>query len=124
MRIRISIKDYDSLRTEIRRRSHRGEWNTWETIEVGTKTKVERLVHVPKDDDQYKDIQLKLVNPTADDIKANILYLDIIPIVVVGSKLTESQRKEKKAIVLGRFSEILNRYFPKIMGYRVILKEK
>lgn len=123
MRIRIPIKDYDGLRTEIRRRARKGEWSTWETVEVGAK-KVERLIHVPKDDDQYGDIQLRLVNPADDDVKANKLYLDIVPIVAVGSKLKESERKEKKAVVLGRFSEILNRYFPKINGYRVILKEK
>lgn len=49
MRIRIPIKDYDGLRTEIRRRARKGEWSTWETVEVGAK-KVERLIHVPKDD--------------------------------------------------------------------------
>ena len=123
MRIRIFTKECNELREEIRERAHKGEWSTWETIDVGSKN-LKRLIHVPSDDDQYRDIQLRLLNPSDEDIKAGVLYLDILPSVAAGSKLTLKQRREKKAIVLGRFCEILNRYFPNLNGYRVILKEK
>ena len=124
MKIQIPTTNYVTLRKQIRDYAESDDWQTWSVIWVKVKDggKVRRLVHTPKGDDQYKDVQLKLCDPIEADRRQGKLYLDIIPVKAKDSELTEEQLHEKSAIVLGRMSEMLNRYFPLLKGYKVILK--
>lgn len=125
MKIRIPIEDYNAAIDILRRRAAKHEWDTWDTVDVKLKNgkTVKRLIHVPNGDDQYKVVQVKLCTPSKEDQKKGLKYLDLVPFIK-DSSLTDKQKRDKKGIVLGRFCEILNRYFPKLSGYRVILKEK
>lgn len=124
MKIQIPTTNYVALRKQIRDYAESDDWQAWSVIWVKMKYggKVRRLVHTPKGDDQYKDVQLKLCDPIEADRKQGKLYLDIMPVKAKDSELTEDQLHEKSAIVLGRLSEMLNRYFPLLKGYKVILK--
>lgn len=122
MIIKVFCKDYDALRKEIRKRASNHEWSTWDTVEVTTSdgTKVKRLIHTPPNDDQYKVVQIKLYNPPEKDKKKNPTYLQLIP-EVTDKELTKEQAEEKVGMVMGRFCEILNRYFPALKEYHVLL---
>ena len=122
MMIKVFCKDYDALRKEIRKRASNHEWSTWDTVEVTTSdgTKVKRLIHTPPNDDQYKVVQIKLYNPPEKDKKKNPTYLQLIP-EVTDKELTKEQAEEKVGMVMGRFCEILNRYFPTLKEYHVLL---
>lgn len=124
MKIQIPTTNYVALRKQIRDYAESDDWQTWSVIWVKMKDggKVRRLVHTPKGDDQYREVQLKLCDPIEADRKQGKLYLDIMPVKAKDSELTEEQLHEKSAIVLGRLSEMLNRYFPLLKGYKVILK--
>lgn len=124
MKIQIPTTNYVALRKQIRDYAESEDWQTWSVIWVKTKdgVKVRRLIHTPKGDDQYMDVQLMLCDPIEADRKQGKLYLDIKPVKSKDSELTEEQMHEKSAIVLGRLSEMLNRYFPLLKGYKVILK--
>lgn len=124
MRLRIYYDDYMSLMKEIRDRVEMGEWQTWtvDTINVQGK-KIRRLVHSPKGDDQYRSIQIRLCVPSRDDIKNNEKYLDMIPASKNDVELSNDEFFHKSAVVLGRWCEILNCYFPKISEYHVYLKD-
>ena len=124
MKIRIPTTNFDSLRKQIRDKAENEEWPTWSVVKVKQKdgTSVRRLVHTPSGDDQYKDIQLRFCNPSDEELKEGKFFLDIIPAKASNSKLSDEDLFNKSAIVLGRFSEILNRYFSSLKGYNVILK--
>lgn len=124
MKIQIPTTNYVALRKQIRDFAESNDWQTWSIVWVKTKDggKVRRLVHTPKGDDQYKEIQLMLCDPIDADKKLGKLYLDIKPISAKDCELTEEQVHEKSAVVLGRLCEMLNRYFPLLKGYNVILK--
>lgn len=124
MKIRIKTKLYNKWRDDIRNRTENGEWETWAVVKVKSlknpKVTIRRLIHVPGDDHQYEDIQLMLCTPSNDKQVEN--YLDIVPKLRNGVKMDKEELHAKSAIVLGRFCEILNRYFPSLKGYSVILK--
>lgn len=124
MKIRIKTKLYNKWRDDIRNRAENGEWETWAVVKVKSlknpKATIRRLIHVPGDDHQYEDIQLMLCTPSNDKQVEN--YLDIVPKLRNGVKMDKEELHAKSAIVLGRFCEILNRYFPSLKGYSVILK--
>lgn len=124
MKIRIKTKHYNKWRDDIRDRAENGEWETWTIVEVESlknpEAKIRRLIHVPGDDRQYEDIQLMLCTPSNDKQVEN--YLDIVPKLRKGAEMDEEEFHAKSAIVLGRFCEILNRYFPSLKSYSVILK--
>ena len=124
MKIRIKTKLYTKWRDDIRNRAENGEWETWTIVKVKSlknpKATIRRLIHVPGDDHQYEDIQLMLCTPSND--KQGEYYLDIVPKLRNGVKMDKEEFHAKSAIVLGRFCEILNRYFPSLKGYSVILK--
>ena len=126
MKIRIKTQRYDKWRDEIRNRAKNGEWETWDVVKVKSRNNPDvfyrRLIHVPGDDHQYEDIQLMLCTPTKDEAKMGIGYLDIVPHLRRGVKMEDDELHAKSAIVLGRFCEILNRYFPNLKSYSVILK--
>lgn len=107
---------------EIRKRVEDGEFETWSIVNVSIRDSVfRRIVHTPGRDRQYEDIQLKLCNPSDEDYARGLRYLTIVPAKKVGSSLTNEEFRDKSAVVLGRFCEILNRYFSKINEYHVIL---
>lgn len=124
MKIRIKTQLYEKWRDEIRNRAGNGEWETWTVVKVKSlknpKATIRRLIHVPGDDHQYEDIQLMLCTPSND--KQGEYYLDIVPKLRNGVKMDKEEFHAKSAIVLGRFCEVLNRYFPSLKGYSVILK--
>jgi len=126
MKIRIKTQRYDKWRDEIRNRAENEEWETWDVVKVKSRNNPDvfyrRLIHVPGDDHQYEDIQLMLCTPTKDEAKMGIGYLDIVPHLRRGVKMEDDELHAKSAIVLGRFCEILNRYFPNLKSYSVILK--
>lgn len=126
MKIRIKTQRYDKWRDEIRNRAEDEEWETWDVVKVKSRNNPDvfyrRLIHVPGDDYQYEDIQLMLCTPTKDEAKMGIGYLDIVPHLRRGVKMEDDELHAKSAIVLGRFCEILNRYFPNLKSYSVILK--
>ena len=126
MKIRIKTQRYDKWRDEIRNRAENEEWETWDVVKVKSRNNPDvfyrRLIHVPGDDHQYEDIQLMLCTPTKDEAKMGIGYLDIVPHLRRGVKMEDDELHAKIAIVLGRFCEILNRYFPNLKSYSVILK--
>ncbi len=124
MKIQIPTTNYVNLRQQIRNLAESDDWQTWSVVWIKTKDGGEfrRLVHTPKDDNQYVDIQLMLCSPTETDRRSGKLYLEIRPVRANDSELTDEQVHEKSAIVLGRFCEMLNRYFPLLKGYHVILK--
>jgi|GEM_PF-6233279 len=126
MKIRIKTQRYDKWRDEIRNRAENEEWETWDVVKVKSQNNPDvfyrRLIHVPGDDHQYEDIQLMLCTPTKDEAKMGIGYLDIVPHLRRGVKMEDDELHAKSAIVLGRFCEILNRYFPNLKSYSVILK--
>lgn len=80
-----------------------------------------RIVHTPGRDKQYVDVQLKLCNPSDEDYARGLRYMTIVSAKKAGSSLTNEEFRDKSAVVLGRFCEILNRYFSKINEYHVIL---
>ena len=124
MKIRINCEDYSKAISSIRNRAAKGEWSTWDTVDVKNKNGTfKRLIHVPDNDDQYKVVQIKLCGPSEEDKKKGLKYIDLIP-GIKNTTMTIKQKKEKKGVVLGRFCEILNRYFPTLTEYKVILKEK
>lgn len=125
MKIRIKTQRYEKWRKDIRSRAESGEWETWRVAKVKSqkdpKVFLVRPIHVPGDDHQYEDIQLMLCTPTKEEAKLGIGYLDIVPTLRKGVKMGEDELHAKEAIVLGRFCEILNRYFPLLKRYSVIL---
>lgn len=126
MKIRIKTQRYVRWRKDIINRADNGEWETWrvEMVESVKKpnTFFKRLVHVPGGDYQYEDIQLKLCTPTKEEAILGIGYLDIVPTLRRGVNMEEEELHAKMAVVLGRFCEILNRYFPHLKSYSVVLK--
>lgn len=126
MKIRIKTRRYDKWRDEIRNRAEDGEWETWCVVKVKSvinpKVTYRRLIHVAGNDHQYEDIQLMLCTPKKDEAKLGIGYLDIVPTLRRGVKMEKEELHAKKAVVLGRFCEILNRYFPTLKRYSVVLK--
>lgn len=125
MKIRIKTQRYEKWRKDIRSRAEMGEWETWSVAKVKSLKDPQvffvRPIHVPGDDHQYEDIQLMLCTPTKEEKKQGIGYLDIVPTLRRGVKMEEDELHAKKAVVLGRFCEILNRYFPGLKSYSVIL---
>ena len=126
MKIRIKTQRYDKWRNDIRNRAEAEEWETWRVAKVKSvlnpKVFFRRLVHIPGGDRQYEDIQLMLCTPTKEEAKQGEGYLDIVPKLRRGAKMENDELYAKSAIVLGRFCEILNRYFPSLKSYSVILK--
>lgn len=126
MKIRIKTQRYDAWRSDIRDRAEAGEWETWSVVKVKSRNNPDvsyrRLIHVPGDDHQYEDIQLMLCTPTKEETKMGVGYLDIVPHLRRGVQMEDDELHAKSAIVLGRFCEILNRYFPNLKSYSVILK--
>ena len=126
MKIRIKTQRYDKWREDIRNRAEEGEWETWSVVKIKSiynpKVTYRRLIHVPGDDHQYEDIQLMLNTPTKDEAKQGEGYLDIIPKLRRGANMEDDELHAKSAVVLGRFCEVLNRYFPSLRSYTVILK--
>lgn len=125
MKIRIRTQYYEKMRKDIRNRAENGEWETWKVVRISlpqdSKISFRRLVHVPSNDHQYEGIQLLLCTPTKEEIKQGIGYLDIVP-KCIDVKLSDDEIFTKSAIVLGRFCEVLNRYFLNLKSYKVILK--
>ena len=126
MKIRIKTQLFDKWRDDIRNRAEKGEWETWSVVKVkslkDTKVFYRRLVHIPGNNHQYEDVQLMLCTPTKEEAKQGEGYLDIVPKKRKGAKMEDDEFRTKSAIVLGRFCEILNRYFPSLKSYSVILK--
>ena len=126
MKIRIKTQRYDKWRDDIRNRAEEGDWETWNVAKVKSvlnpKVSFRRLVHIPGNDHQYEDVQLMLCTPTKEETKIGEGYLDIVPKKRKGAKIVDDEFHTKSAIVLGRFCEILNRYFPSLRSYSVILK--
>lgn len=125
MKIRIKTQYYEKWRNVIRNRAESGEWETWKVVRFSlsqdSNISFRRLVHVPGNDHQYEDIQLLLCTPTKEEIKQGIGYLDIVP-KCIDVKLSDDEIFAKSAVVLGRFCEVLNRYFSNLKSYQVILK--
>ena len=126
MKIRIKTQRYDKWREDIRNRAEEGEWETWDVVKIKSllnpNNTYRRLIHVPGDDHQYEDIQMMLCTPTKEEAKQGEGYLDIVPKLRRGVKMEDDEFHAKSAVVLGRFCEILNRYFPSLRSYTVILK--
>ena len=124
MRIRIECDEVNVLIDDIRQRASKREWNTWNTVDVKLPDVniVKRLTHVPPGDDQYECVKVKLCTRSDGEKKKGVRYVDLIP-VVTDATLTTKQKSEKKGIVLGRFCEVLNRYFPTLAVYHVLLKK-
>lgn len=126
MKIRIKTQFYDKWRENIRNRAEAGEWETWSVVKVkslkDSKVFYRRLVHVPGDDHQYENIQLMLCTPTKEEAKQGEGYLDIVPKLQRGVKMEDDEFHAKSAVVLGRFCEVLNRYFPGLKSYTVVLR--
>ena len=126
MKIRIKTQRYDAWRSDIRDRAEAGEWETWSVVKVKSalnpNVTYRRLIHIPGNDHQYEDIQLMLSTPTKEEAKQGEGYLDIIPKLRRSVKMENDEFHAKSAIVLGRFCEVLNRYFPGLKSYSVILK--
>lgn len=125
MRIRIIFDDYRTLMWNIRGRVESGEWDTWKVDKVllSDGNSVRRLVHVPSHDNQFEMIQIKLCIPSKKDIIEDKHYLDMVPAVKEGVSLSNEELYNKSAVVLGRWCEILNRYFPHVSEYHVYLKD-
>lgn len=122
MKIKINHNNYSSLMQEIRTRVEEGEFETWSIVNVSMREYVfRRIVHTPGRDRQYEDVQLKLCKPSDEDSARGLRYMTIVPAKKTGSCLTNEEFRDKSAVVLGRFCEILNRYFSKINEYHVIL---
>lgn len=126
MKIRIKTQRYEKWRKDIRSRAEKGEWETWRVAKVRSLKDPHNLlirpIHVPGDDHQYEEIQLMLCTPTKEEVRLGIGYLDIVPKLRRGAIMDDEELHAKSAIVLGRFCEILNRYFPNLKSYSVILK--
>lgn len=126
MKIRIKTQRYGKWRDDIRNRAEGGEWATWAVVKVKSpkdpNVTFRRLIHVPGSDYQYEDIQLTLCTPTKEEAKQGEGYLDIVPKLRRDVKMENEEFHAKSAIVLGRFCEVLNRYFPGLKSYSVILK--
>ena len=122
MKIKINYNNYSALMQEIRSRVEDGEFETWSIVNVAIGDSVyRRIVHISGRDKQYVDVQLKLCNPSDEDYARGLRYMTIVPAKKAGSSLTNEEFRDKSAVVLGRFCEILNRYFSKINEYHVIL---
>lgn len=122
MKIKINYNNYSALMQEIRSRVEDGEFETWSIVNVAIGDSMyKRIVHTPGRDKQYVDVQLKLCNPSDEDYARGLRYMTIVSAKKAGSSLTNEEFRDKSAVVLGRFCEILNRYFSKINEYHVIL---
>lgn len=110
---------------EIRDRAEKGEWSTWSVVKchLNNGKIIRRLIHTPPKDDQYKDIELRLIVPSAKDVKNGEQYLDIMPFARRDASLENSELYRKFAVVTGRWCEILNQYFPQVSEYHVYLKD-
>lgn len=125
MRIRIQTNTPKKLRQEILEMAENGEWETWTLVRLKSEDgdrPICRLIHTPSHDNQYRSIRLRLRLPSEEDLFYKESYLDIIPYIANNCDLTDEEIKNKSGIVLGRFCEILNRYFDSIKEYRVLLK--
>lgn len=125
MKLRIIYDNYQSLMKEIRDRAEKGEWNTWSVVKchLNNGKIVRRLIHTPPNDNQYNDIELRLILPSENAIKRGENYIDIVPSVKKDFILNNSERYRKFAVVMGRWCEILNQYFPQVSEYHVYLKD-
>lgn len=126
MKIRIRTQYYEKMRKDIRNRAENGEWETWKVVRFplgkSSDVSIRRLVHVPGNDHQYEYIQLALCTPTKEESGWGMGYLDFVVKLCENVQMSDDEFFTKSAIVLGRFCEVLNRYFPNLKSYQVILK--
>lgn len=90
-----------------------GEIKTWEfVIEDGKR----RLMHKGCDD-QYSDVVLRFLNSHDEGGQ----FIKVRPTIKEGTT-DEEKSKSHYGLVLGRFAEIINCYFPEIGSYTTILE--
>lgn len=89
------------------------EIETWKfVVEEGKR----RLMHTPSNS-QYDDVVLRFITTLVDGVS----YIKIMPTVRLGA-VDQMRAMMHKAIVLGRFAELLNVYFDFIGQYTTVLK--
>ena len=120
MKIRIIYEDYPGLIKEIKDRVRKKEFATWEVVSSKSDTggQVTRIVH-NGEDKQYSMVELGLFSPKAGSISGHV---DIIPKKKLTTDITDDEFHKKSLVVIGRFCEVLNRYFPQINEYTVYTK--
>lgn len=124
MKIRIKTENYKDIIDDIKQRVRDNEFDTWCSVDVNLESGrcVTRIIHTPKGDNQYKDIQIAFLRPSSEDLSIGLMYLDIAPKKSFSSKLSDTEFREKSGVVLGRLCELFNNHFPKINEYSVYTK--
>lgn len=124
MKIRIESEQYKNIIKDIKQRVANNEFDTWSSVVVTPESGKprRRIIHTPKDDDQYQMIQLGFWGPAKEDLNLGIQCLDIIPKLKEGIELSDKEFNKKAGIVLGRMCELLNNHFDMINEYKVYTK--
>ena len=81
-----------------------------------------RLLHTG--DEQYKDVVIRLIAPSKEELKNGIKYTHFVPTVLttIKDKDDKSVAEGHLGIVLGRFAEILNCHYAKLVkNYQTVL---
>lgn len=112
MYILVSAEKCPDLKKRISDMIDEGEINAWEFIIENGKR---RLQH-KGEDNQYSDVVLRFLNSHDE----GGLFIKVRPTVKEGTTDAEKAKKQF-GLVLGRFAEVINCYFPEIGSYTTIL---